>query len=70
MSKPSPHFVVPLRLSVGAVFEVLLVGVDNSGREVSIGRRFMVLSRVRNHVQPIEDLPDMIDHVSPKSCSV
>ena len=61
---------MPLRLSVGAVLEVLLVGVENSGREVFIGRRFMVLSTARNHVQPIEDLPDMIDHVSPKSCSV
>jgi hypothetical protein len=52
------------------VLEFLLVGVENSGRKVLIGRRFMLLSRARNHVQPIEDLPDMIDHVSLNSCSV
>jgi hypothetical protein len=62
--------VVPLSSSVWAVLEVLQVSGENSGHGVLIGRRFVTLSSAKDHIQPIEDSPDMIDHVSPKSCSV
>jgi hypothetical protein len=62
---------VLLSSSVWAVLEVLRVSVENSGHGVLIGRCFVTLSSAKDHIQPIEDSPDMmIDHVSPKSCSV